>query len=569
MSARFNLERVPDVYVPSGEVGVGTWRDVQAMVVATQRNFQKLDRILQRAIANGDLLVDGIVTEAMLAAGAKQLLGDVTGTVGAGGSTTVERIRGKGVDAPVSGDDGKVLRYNHGNSDFDWYTIPAATVVNPSLGYTFSTTTAKADPGAGIVRFNNATPASVTELYVDDLDALMGIDVGTLYDALASGDQVLIYQQTDPTKCLLGTISSATDETGYWTIALTVDAAGSLPTNGAQIVVRLLPIQGSGGGGHPLTTKGDLFGYSTLAARVPIGTDGHVLTADSAQALGLKWAAPGTPTLPLTTKGDLLVYTTSSTRLGVGSDNQVLTADAAEASGVKWATPVAAAPTERQAMRTGGGAPMPALLSRACFQRGNEVGFGLLGNPTAANSNADAADDEREANRCFDTTPATGSAIGYTLSLLVGLEFGHLGQQDIRVIDYDNCTLIIGYANNLGALGYTTAPADHCAVLWQEEGTDTTARFITNDGTTNQSTDTGVDLADGEWHDTEIFTDDGGTTWYCYIDGTLVATHSTNVPLISNSYSYTARITPYTTGGSTAIEIRLSYWYLVNNYFGQ
>jgi hypothetical protein len=43
-----------------------------------------------------------------------------------------------------------------------------------------------------------------------------------------------------------------------------------------------------------LTTKGDLIAYSTLPARVPIGTDGHVLTADSAQALGLKWAAaPG------------------------------------------------------------------------------------------------------------------------------------------------------------------------------------------------------------------------------------------------------------------------------------
>lgn len=40
-----------------------------------------------------------------------------------------------------------------------------------------------------------------------------------------------------------------------------------------------------------VTTKGDLLGYSTVPARVPISTNGFVLTADSAQALGLKWAA--------------------------------------------------------------------------------------------------------------------------------------------------------------------------------------------------------------------------------------------------------------------------------------
>jgi hypothetical protein len=44
----------------------------------------------------------------------------------------------------------------------------------------------------------------------------------------------------------------------------------------------------------PLTTKGDLFGYDTTNARVPIGTNGQILTADSTQALGLKWAAAPT-----------------------------------------------------------------------------------------------------------------------------------------------------------------------------------------------------------------------------------------------------------------------------------
>jgi hypothetical protein len=42
----------------------------------------------------------------------------------------------------------------------------------------------------------------------------------------------------------------------------------------------------------PLTTKGDLLGFSTLDARIPIGANGTLLTADSTQSLGLKWAAP-------------------------------------------------------------------------------------------------------------------------------------------------------------------------------------------------------------------------------------------------------------------------------------
>jgi hypothetical protein len=46
-----------------------------------------------------------------------------------------------------------------------------------------------------------------------------------------------------------------------------------------------------GGGSSPLTTKGDLYTYSTTDARLGVGTNGQVLTADSAEATGLKWAA--------------------------------------------------------------------------------------------------------------------------------------------------------------------------------------------------------------------------------------------------------------------------------------
>ena len=65
------------------------------------------------------------------------------------------------------------------------------------------------------------------------------------------------------------------------------------------------------GGSSPLTTKGDLYGYSTTNARVPVGTDGQVLTADSTQALGVKWASPASGGgLTLITKSSFSASTT-------------------------------------------------------------------------------------------------------------------------------------------------------------------------------------------------------------------------------------------------------------------
>jgi len=45
------------------------------------------------------------------------------------------------------------------------------------------------------------------------------------------------------------------------------------------------------GTSSPLTTKGDVYTYSTTNDRLPVGANGTVLTADSSTATGLKWAA--------------------------------------------------------------------------------------------------------------------------------------------------------------------------------------------------------------------------------------------------------------------------------------
>ena len=132
-----------------------------------------------------------------------------------------------------------------------------------------------ADAGT-VVQMNSASATTIT------------VNTGLF----AAGDTVQI-QNVGSGVCTV-TAGTATVSTSA-VLALKQYDAGSLYFNSTSAA--LFFAADAADGASPLTTKGDLYTYSTADARLAVGTNGQTLVADSSTATGLKWAtASSTPT---------------------------------------------------------------------------------------------------------------------------------------------------------------------------------------------------------------------------------------------------------------------------------
>lgn len=109
-----------------------------------------------------------------------------------------------------------------------------------TLNYVFSTTTTAADPGAGRIRFNNSTPASVTEIYISEITD-GSLFVGQLLADMKAGDKMAIAEEGDATKFITVTLDSApVDSTDFYTISVTIVDSGALIGNNRSCGVLII-----------------------------------------------------------------------------------------------------------------------------------------------------------------------------------------------------------------------------------------------------------------------------------------------------------------------------------------
>ncbi len=131
------------------------------------------------------------------------------------------------------------------------------------LAFTFDTTTTDADPGAGKVRFNNASPASVTQIFFDNTE-VGAVDVTAWLDSLDDNPAAVrgtLYALDPSGKVMVFHVTGAvTAASGYRKVAVTFVAGSGLFANGARVAFSFA------GSGPPGVTPSLSFAFATSTA---------------------------------------------------------------------------------------------------------------------------------------------------------------------------------------------------------------------------------------------------------------------------------------------------------------
>lgn len=145
---------------------------------------------------------------------------------------------------PEGGAEGYVLtKLSDTTGDYAW-AASAGVEGSPggsSFPFEWDSATTDSDPGAGLLKFNNATLASVTSIFVD-LDESGGATVTTWLDSYNTAlGRARVYVKSDPSIYLELTVTGVTVVAGYRKVVGTYVGSNGTFTDGDAVILTFAP----------------------------------------------------------------------------------------------------------------------------------------------------------------------------------------------------------------------------------------------------------------------------------------------------------------------------------------
>ena len=314
-------------------------------------NIQLAD--MQSGTIKGRLTAGAGVPQDLSAAQAKQVLGldsvDNTTDLDKPTSTATQDALDLKLDATAQAADslklngitldltnaslGRVPSLKASLTEFDLVDPSAGLAAGVSFAFNFSTDITATDPTSGVIKFDNATPASVTNIYASTTDK-DGLLIDTLFNSLGSGDSFSLKQADAAGNNIRVNVVSVTDNTGWVTINCTVASAGTLPANGLACGIIFDYV--SQGGQSGVTSVNGQTGAVTVAQDTDSLTNNSGVTgATTTDALNTLDSGKAASAITITPSGGITSTAADLTAadIGLNLDINGLTAEATPASG--------------------------------------------------------------------------------------------------------------------------------------------------------------------------------------------------------------------------------------------